>query len=111
MGVACMAAHSEVVPSDLPRTDDQPPARNKPVKVYILSGQSNMVGFGTLKRGQSGLSQHLSVGRSECHAVPDAGGQSALLPHRVYQEATGDTQGAKATIYSGAYDPQADYAK
>lgn len=48
LGLVGMAAQATVVPAGLPRPDDQPPATNKPVKVDILSGQSNMVGFGTL---------------------------------------------------------------
>lgn len=49
MGLARVVVQAAVVPADLPRPDDQPPSKKKPVKVYILSGQSNMVGFGTLK--------------------------------------------------------------
>jgi hypothetical protein len=37
------------IPVDLPPPDARPPAKDKPVKVYILSGQSNMVGFGRVK--------------------------------------------------------------
>ena len=36
------------LPNQLPDPDGQPPATNKPVKVYILSGQSNMVGIGQI---------------------------------------------------------------
>jgi hypothetical protein len=36
------------VPYPLPRPDSTPPATNKPVKVFILSGQSNMVGMGDI---------------------------------------------------------------
>lgn len=36
------------VPYPLPDPDAKPPATNKPVKVFILSGQSNMVGIGDL---------------------------------------------------------------
>lgn len=39
------------VPDQLPDPDRKPPATNKPVKVYILSGQSNMVGIGQVGGG------------------------------------------------------------
>jgi hypothetical protein len=34
------------IPLDLPRPDGKPGDTKKPVKVYILAGQSNMVGMG-----------------------------------------------------------------
>ncbi len=98
------------VPAQLPPPDATPPAK-KPVKVYILSGQSNMVGFGVLKGARPPYpSIYLSAdpGVMPCRMPV---GESALLPHRIYQEATGDAQGAKAAIYAGAYDPKTDYAK
>jgi methionine-rich copper-binding protein CopC len=36
------------IPYPLPAPDSSPPAANHPVKVYILSGQSNMVGQGSI---------------------------------------------------------------
>ncbi len=41
------------VPEILPRPDTTPPSEGK-VKVYILAGQSNMVGFGYLKDSRPG---------------------------------------------------------
>jgi len=110
LGLAHVVAQAAVVPADLPRPDDQPPATNKPVKVYILSGQSNMVGFGTLAGSRPVYpSIYLSADPSVMPARMPVG-PSALLPHRVYQEATGNAQGAKAAVYAGVYDPQANYA-
>jgi alpha-galactosidase len=42
------AAIKPNIPYPLPVPDSTPPATNKPVKVYILSGQSNMVGQGNI---------------------------------------------------------------
>ncbi|MDX1682054.1 MAG: hypothetical protein R3336_02940, partial [Phycisphaeraceae bacterium] len=39
------------IPEQLPRTTGGEPAEGKPVQVYILSGQSNMVGMGTIDGG------------------------------------------------------------
>ena len=98
------------VPEILPRPDKTPPTAGK-VKVYILAGQSNMVGFGYLAGSRPTYASiflsadpKIKVGRMPV-------GQSALLPHRVYQsEAPSAAAGAKAAIYPGAYKADADYA-
>ncbi len=98
------------IPTELPRPDKTPPAKNKPVKVYILSGQSNMVGFG---RVTGSAPVHSSIYLSADPSVMPCKmpvGSSALLPHRVYQTKTGDAAGATTSVYSGAYDAKADYA-
>ncbi len=47
LGLA-LSARGGVVPAELPAPDGNPGDASKPVKVYVLAGQSNMVGFGTL---------------------------------------------------------------
>ncbi len=47
------AAVASPVPARLPDPDGTPPDRTRPVKVYILSGQSNMVGMGDISGGTS----------------------------------------------------------
>jgi len=42
---------NNLIPDILPDPDDTPPDSSKPVKVYILSGQSNMVGIGQVGSG------------------------------------------------------------
>jgi len=44
------------IPAELPDPDTTPPDTTKPVKVYILSGQSNMVGIGYVNGAQGSLS-------------------------------------------------------
>lgn len=46
--LACgsMSAATAAVPEILPDPDNKPPNTKKPIKVYFLSGQSNMVGMG-----------------------------------------------------------------
>ncbi len=39
------------VPDPLPDPDGEPADMSKPVKVFILMGQSNMLGFGKIKGG------------------------------------------------------------
>lgn len=45
------APAADPIPKELPRPNGAPPASDKPVKVYILSGQSNMVGMGDVSGG------------------------------------------------------------
>ncbi len=48
-------AISADVPDPLPEPDGQPADMNKPVQVYILMGQSNMVGMGKIQGGDGSL--------------------------------------------------------
>lgn len=42
------SVHAQDRPKDLPKPDDKPGAAGKPIKVFILMGQSNMVGMGDI---------------------------------------------------------------
>lgn len=44
-------SNGQVIPDQLPEPANKAPAKDKPVKVYILSGQSNMVGMGDVSGG------------------------------------------------------------
>ena len=46
--LSSMSLQAQNVPRDLPDPDGNPGDASKPVKVYILAGQSNMVGMGNL---------------------------------------------------------------
>ena len=97
------------VPAELPRPDATPPSDGK-VKVYILAGQSNMVGFGYLQGSRPvypsiflSADPNIRVGRMPV-------GPSALLRHGVYQSAENSApQGAKVAVYPGAYKAGTDY--
>lgn len=107
--LACVSVIAADVPAILPRPDKAPPSAGK-VKVYILAGQSNMVGFGYLQGSQPvypsiylSSDPNIRVGRMPV-------GPSALLKHGVYQGAGDDApKGAKVAIYAGAYKDGADY--
>ncbi len=47
------AAWAKDIPAQLPDPGQKPPATNKPVKVFILAGQSNMVGIGQVSGGST----------------------------------------------------------
>ena len=100
------------IPAQLPRPDNKPPVTDKPVKVYILAGQSNMVGMGDIN-GARPLYPSVFLA-ADPHIIPGTMpiGGSALAVHGVYQSADASAaKGAKASVYEGAYDPRADYAK
>ncbi len=106
----CSSAIAADVPAVLPRPDKTSPSDGK-VKVYILAGQSNMVGFGYLQGAQPvypsiylSADPNIKVGRMPV-------GPSALLGHGVYQTAERDApKGAKVAVYPGAYREGTDYS-
>ena len=53
MAIFILPVTAQEIPAQLPDPDGKPPATNKPVKVYIMSGQSNMVGIGQVSGGFS----------------------------------------------------------
>ncbi len=110
--LAILPLSAEVVPVDLPPPADKPAAKDKPVKVYILSGQSNMLGFGRVEGATPFYSNvFLSADPSvvECKFPVD---NAALLRFGVHEKttlpATGGDRilGMKAFIevpYDGSY--------
>ena len=105
-----VSSNAADLPAVLPRPDNAPVSADK-VKVYILAGQSNMVGFGYLEGSRPvypsiylSADPNIKVGRMPV-------GDSALLKHGVYQGAEQDApQGAKVSIYEGAYQDNTDYS-
>ncbi|MHC4097995.1 MAG: sialate O-acetylesterase [Planctomycetota bacterium] len=69
------ASDSPVVPYPLPDPDTTPPDTTKPVKVYILSGQSNMVGMGNISGTNPGTLETVAKRENKFpNLVDDAGG-------------------------------------
>ena len=109
VSLVCVSGIAADVPAVLPRPDKTSPSAGK-VKVYILAGQSNMVGFGYLQGAQPvypsiylSADPNIKVGRMPV-------GPSALLRHGVYQTADSDAaKGAKVAVYPGAYKEGTDY--
>ena len=108
--VSLLTHASPTIPLELPRHDGKPGDRSKPVQVYILAGQSNMVGFGHLNDSRPLFpSVFLSADPAVIPGTMPIGG-SALAAHGVYQSANAEA-GAKVALHKGAYDPQVDYAR
>lgn len=101
--LASLPATAAVIPVDLPPPDAKPAATDKPVKVYILSGQSNMVGFGAVKPAAPQYARVFLSADPTAKPVAFPLGGAALLPHGVHD--------ASASVYPGAFDPAADYSK
>ena len=126
MMAMAMALQASTIPLDLPKPDGKSGNPKKPVKVYILAGQSNMVGMGDISGARP---EHASVFLSADPAIlpgvmpagssrkKDAGkwlwsGVSALASHGVYQSDDPKSEkGAVVAVHKGAYDPNADYSK
>jgi len=112
--LAALAAATTVlanpIPLELPRYDGSAPDHTKPVKVYILAGQSNMVGFGHLQDSRPLYpSVFLSADPAIIPGTMPVGG-SALAAHGIFQSAGADApSGATVLLYEGAYDPAKDY--
>lgn len=100
------------VPLQLPRPDGKPGDMTKPVKVYILAGQSNMVGMGDITGAQP---PYPTVFLSADPAIlpgPMPVGKGGLARHEIFQsEAPDAPRGARASVYPGAYDARTDYSK
>ncbi len=99
------------LPATLPRPDGKPADMTKPVKVYILAGQSNMVGFGVIKGARP---VYPSIFMSPDPAVVASRmpvGDAALLPLKVFQSADpAAAAGARAAVYRGGPRPGVDLA-
>lgn len=94
---------AQVMPVDLPPQDPKPPSKDKPVKVYILSGQSNMVGFGAVKPAAPQYGKiFFSADPTAKPALLPVGGNVALMTHGIHD--------AKAAVYKGAYDSNVNHA-
>jgi len=69
---ASFAAAGEA-PDPLPRPDGKPADMSKPVQVYILLGQSNMLGFGKVKGGDGSLEHAIKEKKLYPYLVDEAG--------------------------------------
>ena len=115
MAILVPAAAAREVPAELPDPDGKTPDTSKPVKVYILAGQSNMVGMGNISGARC---QYTGIYLT---ADPDAAkgpmyiypvGNYKISGHGVYVSADPKAdKGATVSIYKGAYDPATDYDK
>jgi len=95
------------LPYPLPEADNSPAATNKPVKVFILSGQSNMVGFG--RRDGSGPGTLNTIVRTENRFtnLVDGAGDWVALNNTLYRGVISDTgAGPMGPDVTGDFGPE-----
>ena len=76
MGLSDARAEEKVATEanqSLPRPDDKPADMTKPVKVFILMGQSNMLGMGKITGGEGSLENAVKAKKKYPYLVDDAG--------------------------------------
>ena len=64
---------ASVTNQNLPKSDGKPADMSKPVQVFILLGQSNMVGLGKVKGGEISLEHAVKEKKKYQYLVDDAG--------------------------------------
>ncbi len=79
------------VPNPLPRPDGKAPDTTKPIKVFVLAGQSNMLEMGTIHANDPGTTEAFFP-----NAEPTEGEQKKCV---------------NVAVYKGAWSPDIDYDK
>ena len=94
------------VPAQLPRPDGKPGDTKKPVKVYILAGQSNMVGMGNISGARPPCpTVYLSADPAVIPGTTPIGMIYDGMAHDWVSAARHGVFNPKAAVYAGAYDP------
>jgi len=115
MAILVLPAAAKEIPAQLPDPDGKAPDTTKPVKVYILAGQSNMVGMGNISGARC---RYTGIYLTADPAAPKGPmyihpvGNYKIASHGTYLSADPKADnGATASIYKGDYDPATDYDK
>ena len=116
-----MTASGETIPLVLPTPDGKPGNPDKPVQVYVLAGQSNMVGMGQIRGARPiypaifySADPAVIPGEMPVGTGRKRGGDrwywrnvSALAGCGIYQSADATAApGGVAAVYTGSYDPK-----
>ncbi len=89
IGVACLNAEDKPASPSIPKSDGKPADMTKPVKVFILLGQSNMVGMGKVKGAEGSLENAVKNKQKYPYLVDDAGNWVARNDVRFVQYMSG----------------------
>ena len=94
MSLLALPAVAAEVPDPLPDPDGKPAHQSKPVQVFILMGQSNMLGFGRVgPEDQKGTLEHLTKREGEYpHLVDDEGKWTVRNDVQYVQTTVGNRQ-------------------
>ncbi len=113
--ILVLPAVASQIPAQLPDPDGKPPDTAKPVQVYILAGQSNMVGMGNISGAKCRytgiyLTADPAAPKGPMYIYPV--GNYKISGHGAYVSADPKAEkGATAAIYRGDYNPDTDYDK
>jgi len=91
--LSSLAVLAAEVPKELPRPDGKDADMSKPVQVYILLGQSNMLGMGKVAGGDGSLENAVKAKKKYPYLVDDAGNwteRKDVRNVRVMSSGTGD---------------------
>lgn len=109
--LSLLPAMAATIPAELPAPDAKPPTTNKPVKVYIQSGQSNSLGFGRVE-GAAPVYANVYLSPDpvvKTTAIPI--GNSVIFAHGLFQSMATDAKpGGLAKVYAGTFDSEAALA-
>ncbi|UCG46236.1 MAG: hypothetical protein JSU94_12100, partial [Phycisphaerales bacterium] len=115
VAILVLPAAAKQIPAQLPDPDGKAPDTGKPVRVYILAGQSNMVGMGNISGARCRyagiyLTADPAAPKGPMYIYPV--GNYKISPHGVYVSADPKAEkGATAAIYKGDYNPDTEYDK
>lgn len=101
--LSSLLAAAAIIPAELPPVDPSAPAKDKPVKVYILSGQSNCLGFGLVEGAKPVYSQLFFSADPNAKNCLMPVKRRAMMSMGLYQSLDEDAQpGGIATLADGA---------
>ena len=92
----------------IPKPDDKPADTTKPVQVFILLGQSNMVGLGKVKGGEISLEHAVKEKKKYQYLVDDAGAWTERKDFRYvqYMSGKGPLRNEWMTVAGGTLGPE-----
>ena len=95
-------------PAQIPKPDGKPADMTKPVQVFILMGQSNMVGMGKIAGGEGSLENAVKVKKKYPYLMDDAGKWSERMDVRFVRmmSGKGPLNNEWLTIKSGTIGPE-----
>ncbi len=111
ISICGLSAADKIAPDpkqQLPKPDGKPADMTKPVKVFILMGQSNMVGMGKIAGGEGSLENAVKTKNLYPYLVDDAGQWSERKDVRFvrYMSGRGPINNEWLTVKSGTIGPE-----
>lgn len=89
LAAAALPASAQQPPPPIPRPDGQPAEMSKPVQVFILLGQSNMVGLGKVSGGEVSLEHAVREKKKYPYLADEAGAWTVRNDVRYVQYMSG----------------------